>query len=197
MRHLIICTEYPPAPIAAGGIGTYVQNIARLLVEAGETVHVITVLWPGAPLVREEFCEGRLVIHRVSVDGILDVEWNRGRESIANDELQALSRSDFPEARFAWQAALLAESLIEKENIDLIEAQEFQAPLYYFQMRRALGLGPKKQPPCVVHLHSPTELIYRFNDWSTRQPYARIARQMEVERRMASYLAARDDTKSG
>ncbi len=49
MRHLIVCREYPPVPYPPGGIGTYVANIARLLAEAGEEVHVIGPRWAGAP----------------------------------------------------------------------------------------------------------------------------------------------------
>ena len=65
MRHLIICPEYPPAPMPPGGIGTYVRHISRLLAEAGETTHVIGPLWEGAPNRTEETCGGKLVIHRV------------------------------------------------------------------------------------------------------------------------------------
>jgi glycosyltransferase involved in cell wall biosynthesis len=77
-----------------------------------------------------------------------------------------LFASDFPTQRFSWEACSLAERLVENEGIEVIEAQDYEAPLYYFQSRRALGLGPKRQPPCIVHLHSPTEFIGRYNDWN-------------------------------
>jgi len=44
MKHLIISREYPPSQ-PQGGIGTNVENIARLLADSGETVHVIGQLW--------------------------------------------------------------------------------------------------------------------------------------------------------
>ncbi len=180
MRHLIICPEYPPAPIPSGGIGTYAKNIAHLLAEAGETVHVIAILWPGAPTSVEKLHQGRLTIHRVPVDQVLDVEWNRGRESIAKDEINWLSWSSFPSQCFSMQAALYAEKLIADVGIDVIESQEYDAPLYYFQLRRSLGLGPRSKPPCIVHLHSPTELIFRGNDWSLAREDAQYASQMEA-----------------
>ncbi|HWC99104.1 MAG TPA: glycosyltransferase family 4 protein [Candidatus Sulfopaludibacter sp.] len=150
MRHLIVCREYPPAPYPPGGIGTYVVHIARLLAQAGETVHVLAQRWEGAPRSVTESCGGKLIVHRVSLDEPLP---------------KALSSSDCPSQAFAWQTARLAERLIEEDGVDLIEAPEWEASLYYLQVRRALGLGPKRRPPCLVHLHSPAELIVRHNQW--------------------------------
>ncbi|GHC06493.1 hypothetical protein GCM10010080_20770 [Thermomonas carbonis] len=78
-----------------------------------------------------------------------------------------MTTSTFPAQAFSWQVALLAESLIQAEGIDVIEAQEWEAPLYYLQLRRRLGLGPARHPPCVVHLHSSTEQIFAANAWDT------------------------------
>ena len=65
MKHLIISREYPPASYTPGGIGTYVMNIARLLAERGQIVHVIGERWSGAPDKLEITCNGRLFIHRI------------------------------------------------------------------------------------------------------------------------------------
>jgi len=65
MKHLIISREYPPAPYPPGGIGTYVANIARLMADQGETVHLIAQRWEGAPNAREVAHDGRLIIHRI------------------------------------------------------------------------------------------------------------------------------------
>ncbi|MGH9158685.1 MAG: glycosyltransferase, partial [Vicinamibacteraceae bacterium] len=80
---------------------------------------------------------------------------------------------------FSLQAALLTERLIEEAGIDLIEGQEWEAPLYYLLLRRALGLGPKRQPPCFVHLHSPVELIVHFNGWDISRPGFITSKRME------------------
>lgn len=166
MRHVILCPEYPPSPGAAGGIGTYALNFSRLLAESGDTVHVIAERWSGANKPVEELCHGRLIVHRVSPDHPLPVPRHLDQPHIAVRELHALRYSERPQQAFAWQAGLLTEHLVEKEGIDLIESQEWEAPLYYFQLRRALGAGPKRQPPCLVHLHSPAEFIFRHNEWS-------------------------------
>jgi glycosyltransferase involved in cell wall biosynthesis len=176
VRHLIICPEYPPAPIPPGGIGAYVHHISKLLAEAGETVHVIGPLWEGAPKPTEEACSGRLVIHRVSHDAPL----RRGVDrAVSTREATGLLQSDFWRQCFSWQAGLLAEILVDEAGIDVIESQEYDAPLYYFLLRRALGAGPKRQPPCVTHLHSPTEFIARNNGWDALMPDYLIAKRLE------------------
>lgn len=176
MRHLILCREYPPAP--SGGIGTYVAHIAPLLAEAGETVHVIGQLWKGAEQEVEESHGGRLIVHRLPYQ-----DWETGgpRFHPWDATLSALYHSELPPRCFAWQAARLAERLVESETIDLIEAQEYEAPLWFFQLRRGLGLGPDRQPPCLVHLHSPTEPIAVHNEWPLSRPDVAAAVRLEEE----------------
>jgi glycosyltransferase involved in cell wall biosynthesis len=152
MRHLLICPEFPPA--AGGGIGTYAETLARLLAARGEQVHVIAS--GGGKRRSERREDGRLVIHRIP--------WTP--QFRAARELLGLPFRPKP---FVWEAALLAERIVEDEEIDVLEAQEYQAPLYGFQVRRALGLGPARRPPCIVHLHSPTLLIARHIGWPIQE----------------------------
>jgi glycogen(starch) synthase len=176
VKHLIVCREYPPAP--SGGIGTYVDHLAALLAEAGETVHVIGQLWQGAERPVEESHGGRLIVHRLPY---LDWEKDGPRFDPRDRVLSQLFRSEFPPRAFAWQAALLAERLVESEGIDVIEAQEYEAPLWYFQLRRALGMGPQRQPPCLIHLHSPTEPIAVHNEWDLSRPDVAAAVRLEEQ----------------
>jgi len=173
MRHLLICREYPPASYPAGGIGTYAHHIVRLLAAQGETVHVIGQRWRGAPSEVEEHYGGRLVIHRVELEVAPDDRRPGAQEA------RALFASSFPFQAFAWNAGLLAERLVKEEGIDLIEGQDWEAPLYYFQLRRALGLGPARLPPCLVHLHSPTEFIVHHNEWDPGRPADLLAKRLE------------------
>jgi glycosyltransferase involved in cell wall biosynthesis len=177
MRHLLISREYPPA--AAGGIGTYTANIARLLAEAGETVHVIGQRWAGADIARQETMGGRLIVHRVAYD-----DWNallgaRPHAAMTSNIARQLFRSSLQAQAFAWEAALLAEQVVEQEAIDVIEAQEYEAPLYFFAMRRALAMGPARTPPFIIHLHSPTEFIARHNEWDPAAPQTLLATRLE------------------
>jgi glycosyltransferase involved in cell wall biosynthesis len=177
VKHLIICREYPPAP--SGGIGTYVDNISRLLAENGETVHVIGQLWQGAERPIEERCNGRLIIHRVPFEDWTAFLRHRPSSLIRSKTLKTLFQSECPAQCFSWLAGQVAERLVEEEGIDIIEAQEYEAPLYYFQLRRAQGLGPRRRPPCLVHLHSPTEFIARYNDWSSADPHTGTTKALE------------------
>jgi glycogen(starch) synthase len=127
-------------------------------------VHVIAHRWAGAPLERERLFDGRLVIHRVALD---DVPHGAGLAHGDHLVPAALLGSTAPTQAFAWQAARLAERLVADEGIDVVEAQEWEAPLAFFQLRRAAGLGPSRRPPCVVHIHSPTERIFAANGWDT------------------------------
>jgi glycogen(starch) synthase len=163
LTHLIISREYPPAPYPAGGIGTYIRHISQLLAEAGETVHVLAQRWDGAPQKITESCNGRLIVHRVALDEPVSL----AAHGAAGDTqlLKRLAASNCPSQLFSWQAAHYAEALIRDQPIDLVEAQEWEAPLYYLQLRRALGLGPGREPPCLVHLHSPSQLIFEHNAW--------------------------------
>ncbi len=178
MKHLIVCREYPPA--SGGGIGTYVHNIARLLAESGETVHVIGQLCEQAGKAVEEECGGKLIVHRVRFEESRRVRWSRASSPTGDVTARALAASDLPSQGFSWEAGALADRLVDEEGIDVIETQEYEAPLYYFQLRRTLGLGARRRPPCIVHLHSPTEFIARHNDWNVG--HARWATAMRLER---------------
>ena len=176
MKHLIISREYPPAAYPPGGIGTYVANIARLLAEKGETVHVIGQRWHGASASRESFVDGRLVVHRIG-DADLPPHANAAEGARFARERDGLKKTDFPQQWFSWHAALLAERLIAQEGIDVIEAQEWEAPLYHLLLRRKLGLGAVRIPPCIVHLHSASTFIRRYQGASdTPRAYPTMAR---------------------
>ena len=178
MKHLILSREFPPAAYVPGGIGTYVANISRLMAERGEEVHVIAERWEGAPLKEERLCDGRLVVHRIGENDIPE-----SLETVPADrlgcELSGLKASVFPHQWFAWHAAFVAERLVASEEIDTIEGQEWEAPLYYFLLRRSLGLGPDRTPPCIVHLHSPTRFIRHFNGSPSEPPAYSTMRRME------------------
>ncbi len=177
MRHLLICREYPPAP--GGGIGTYALVLARLLAGAGEEVHVIGQAWEGAEAPVQEECEGRLVIHRLPF-----MDWRAAPRQRPHPALRGRPEAGFfhtacPALAFSWGAARLAERLVDEAGIELVEAQEYEAPLYYFLRRRALGLGPRRRPPTLVHLHSPSEYIARHNGQNLDAPALRAAKRLE------------------
>jgi glycosyltransferase involved in cell wall biosynthesis len=149
------------------------------MAERGEVVHVIGERWKGAPLVHETRHDGRLIVHRIGADDTLQPHWRKMANGTV-DELDGLKKTAFPNQWFSWHAAFLAEWLVEHEGIDVIEGQEWEAPLYYFLLRRALGIGPRRQPPCIVHLHSTSEITRHFNGaLTTPRPYMLMKRMEE------------------
>ena len=155
MKHLILCREYPPAP--GGGIGAYVWHISRLLAESGESVHVIAQAWEGAQSPLEEHLAGRLVIHRLALEDWKAIFRPKLHPSLRGTASAALFKTGFYPQAFAWLASDLAERLIEQEGIDLVEAQEYEAPLYYLLLRRAIRTG-SAAPTAVC---GPSPLAYR------------------------------------
>jgi glycosyltransferase involved in cell wall biosynthesis len=178
MKHLIVCSEYPPAP--SGGIGTSTYHLSRELAKRAETVHVIGPRWRGAEKPLEVSLDGKLIVHRVPYKKWSRAPWRNGPLLEIEPELgRALFHSSLPAQYFSWGASRLAERLVETEGIDIIEIHDYEAPLYFFQLRRTLGLGPKERPPTIVHIHSPTELIARFDDWDEGASSVVTARRLE------------------
>ena len=157
----------------------YAKLFAPLLADCGDTVHVIGQLWEKSSDRGEDSCHGRLIVHRVPYEDGASVLPRHPHPALGRNIERILFASEYPPQCFAWQAALLAERLVEEAGIDVIEAQEYEAPLYFFQLRRALGLGPLRRPPCLVHLHSPTELIARHNGWDHSLPNILSAKRFE------------------
>lgn len=157
----------------------YAKLLARLLADRGDTVHVIGQLWEKSADRGEGSCHGRLIVHRVPYEDGASVLPRHPHPALDRNLERSLFASEYPPQCFAWQAALLAERLVEDEGIDLIESQEYEAPLYFIQLRRALGLGPSRRPPCLVHLHSPTEFIARHNGWDQSLPGILAAKRFE------------------
>src|SRR5262245_42289202 len=120
MKHLIVSREYPPAAYPPGGIGAYVANISRLLVEHGETVHVIGERWKGAPKQQESFHGGKLIVHRIG-EGDVPAAVPGTKQARIAQEHAGMLQAGFPANWFAWHAALLAEQLIDSEGIDVVE----------------------------------------------------------------------------
>lgn len=144
-------------------------------------MHVVGERWPGSEDARTESFGGRLVVHRVPVETPGLLYGTRRHREVPSGPAVELFKSGGAAASFAWQVAGLAEQLIAAGAIDLIEAPEYEAPLVVFQLRRSLGLGPDRQPPCLVHLHSPTEMVATANgadpDSAARLPVARLERE--------------------
>ena len=179
------------APNLMGGIGTYVANVTELLAKEGHSVTLLTAWHPDAPargLEQAHICDNGIriyylpfVLENWAVDPAIDCP-----------EVIGLSQLDVS-STFAWTVADALEVLIPRHDFAYIEAPEYEAPLSIFLNRRA-GLpaeDPLNKVVCVVHLHSPSHLIFENNDDDTSSAWIQHRRRFELEsiRRADAVLA--------
>ncbi len=179
MHICFVSREYPPNPM--GGIGTYVANMTQILAASGVTVSVLTQDHPDAashgydaPVVS---CDGRLRVHYLP---FADANWVLDA-SVRNSDTDALARRDLPSA-FGPVVCYALEKLLTSESPDAIEAPEYEAPLLFFQQKRAAlpPSHPWQIVPTIVHLHSPSHMIFEHNDDPLTNPWVRARKANEA-----------------
>ncbi|MBN1404323.1 MAG: glycosyltransferase family 4 protein [Opitutales bacterium] len=180
MHICFVSREYPPNPM--GGIGTYVANMTRIMAEAGHTVSVLTQAHRDAPACgfdTPHLCNDRLL--RVYYLPFVDEAWQLQTEA-RNELNEALARRDVA-AAFGPIVSDALGKLLLNEQIDAIEAPEYEAPLLHFQqMRAALPYGHAWQKvPTIVHLHSPSHMIFEHDDDSLTSDWVRARKADEAQ----------------
>jgi glycosyltransferase involved in cell wall biosynthesis len=155
--------------------------MAELLAERGEVVHVVAPVAGGEAPAPEGRFRGRLHVHRIPTPA-----WSGWKAT----------RAVAPALTFAWRAGRLIERIVDEERIDVIESQEYAAPLYWFLRRRRRQASIGRRPPCIVHLHSPSELIARHNGDARSAHHEATARMEDFTIAEADALLAPDETLS-
>jgi len=143
VRIALVSREYPP--FFGGGIGTYARHIAPALAERGHDVHVVTQSYDEThPRIETH---GRLTVHRVPAPG---------------DPAGWTSRI----MRFAALAGRVVCDLARRDEIDVAEYAECEGAGAFMTVLGAAGLGRGEHvsiaPPSVIHLHTPTEMLFRL-----------------------------------
>jgi glycosyltransferase involved in cell wall biosynthesis len=176
MHVCFISREYPPNTM--GGIGTYVVNMADVLLDAGHKVTVVTKWHPqvgrhagfAGPEIRRN---GRLNIIYLP---FADEDWKLDPRC-SGPEVDALARRDIATA-FGYTLAHGLLRLVDNSDIDIIEAPEYEYPAYYYQLLRhaqdASSDARSRRVPVVVHLHSPSLSIFRENEEYIATPWQRF-----------------------
>lgn len=165
-----------------GGIGTYVANMTQVLAEAGHRVSVLTQYHPAAPAQGFETphlsLDGRLRVYYLP---FVDEKWQL-RPEARNALVEALMRRDSA-AGFGPIVSSALERLLIHEHIDAIEAPEYEAPLLHFQQMRAAlpPAHPWRKVPTIVHLHSPSHLIFEHDDDPTCTQWLRARKADEAQ----------------
>jgi glycosyltransferase involved in cell wall biosynthesis len=163
----LVSREYPP--FFGGGIGTYAAHVAPALAAAGVRVHVVTQAFDEThPRYAER--DG-VAVHRVPFPG-----------SPASRTAGLL--------RFAAESGRVVADLAARGAIDVVEFAECEAAGAILTMLDRAGstLAPRLGAPSVVHLHTPTEMLFRLGSIHDREMSAGLAAHVLFER--ASLLAA-------
>lgn len=178
MKLCFITRESPPNLM--GGIGTYVANLTELLVADGHEVILLTAWCPEAPGkgLDQPFVNdaGVQVYYLPFVVGNWAID-----PDLACPEVLGLSQLDVSSV-FAWSVADALEVIVPRHGIEYIEAPEYEAPLSIFLNRRSLLPvdDPIQAVPCVVHLHSPSHLIFANNDDDTSSAWIQQRKRFEL-----------------
>ena len=141
------------APDFGGGIGTYVENCARMFAQAGDDVTVIVRSINGNKT--EKTKEGYRVVRFQQGEG---------------EYYQYLGYDN----ALAYQYYEVITKMIDKYGKpDVIEMQEYNAYGQYLIQNKLLLLNEKlKDIPLVVHLHTPSFETLRVNQFNTyEQPF--------------------------
>lgn len=163
LRLALVSREYPP--FFGGGIGTYARWIVPALAAAGVRVHVITE-------VRDEACP------RVELHGNVTV--HRVRHSMGRGGWTSSA------ARFAINAGRRVIELAGRGEIDVAEFAECEGAAAAMLLMRGVGAPI----PTIVHLHTPSELLFELRSLSVRALDSALGAYFEGER-LAIRLADR------
>ncbi|MEC9373249.1 MAG: glycosyltransferase family 4 protein [Planctomycetota bacterium] len=171
MRIALVSREYPP--FFGGGIGSYARHIAPALAEAGHEVHVVTQTFDEThPRFAVEGHAGRLMVHRAPCPGD-----PAGWTSLT--------------MRFATLASRIVARLAREKRIDVVEFAECEGAGAVLTALRAAGcpIGA----PTVVHLHTPTEMLFRLgsiHDKTLTAPLAAYLLSERISIRMCDHICA-------
>jgi glycogen synthase len=178
LRVLFVSKEYPPET-GGGGIGSYVEAMARALVARGHEVHVLSCVHEQAD---DDCVRAGVHLHRRGVPRFLPKIRRRLPSSALRLESALSTYLEFRRLGL---------------DIDIVEAPDWMAEGLAFALRRP--------SPLVVHLHTPLLLVGRHNPhsfrWSRDGRMAASLERFSVRRAdvltSPSHLLARDLAREG
>lgn len=135
--NIVLCSREFPGINPSGGIGVYVRAVARVLVEQG---HVVLVITEGKKVELSEHPEG------------FDVQTIKSIEGFKTD----------PHG-YSYQLYKKLRHLHQTRHFDVIEFPEYQGEAYFAVKAKRL-LGEFSDVTLAVHSHMSLELCDRLND---------------------------------
>lgn len=139
MNILFLSREYPPNHI--GGVGIYVYEMSRLLVENGHRVFIITEAIE-TPL---EYLDHGATVYRIKAKRL--AIFNAIRQAVPGfvDRLE-----------YSFAVSKRIKEVHERHSIDIVESCEARAEGFWFRLFH-------KNPPLVIKLHTPERIVYKLN----------------------------------
>jgi len=139
MNICLVSREYPPAT-GWGGIGTYTYNLAHGLSAIGHRIHVIS----NGPNGESEYRDAYVHVHRITQKRF---------------DIKGLWRLEkyipIPTLEYSYQVAMKINKLVNKYDIDIVEAPEWGAEAFWYSFT--------KRTPLVIKLHTPMFLVGKLN----------------------------------
>lgn len=163
MNIVLVSREFPP--FYGGGIGTYTEQAAHALTGAGHRVVVVTISRDGTSALAPHGRDPRITVVRVPL--VVGDDWSGPAAAIDTPENRAAFTQLGPWSVFSRQVAHTLPSLVREFSIDVVEAPECGAILWWTLNERRLGRPLVKpdgsEPLLVVQLHSPNEWVDGHN----------------------------------
>jgi glycosyltransferase involved in cell wall biosynthesis len=147
MRICLVAQEYPPVT-AVGGIGSQTWNKAHGLAAQGHDVEVLSCGHAGWPDLDTRVEDG-IVVHRMAPPG----EERAHAFPIHDEALYALA--------YSVGVARWLHHISADKPFDVIDAPEYGAELYAYQLNRSSWYGS----PVVVQLHGPLAMFADHIGW--------------------------------
>lgn len=182
MNVLLVSREFPP--FRGGGIGTYTEQAAHALADAGHRAVVLTVSHDGTASQSRHGPDPRVLVVRLPL--VVGDDWSRPAPAIDTPETRAMFGAMGPWSVLSRDVAAALPALVGEHGIDVIEAPECGALLWWTLNRRRIGREvPRRadgaEPLYVVHLHSPNAWIDAENRQAAPRRPSLELRQAERE----------------
>lgn len=184
MNVLLVSREFPP--FRGGGIGTYAEQAAHALADAGHQAVVLTVSHDGSTSRVPHAPDPRVLVIRLPL--VVGDDWSRPAPAIDTPEARAMFAAMGPWSVLSRDVAGALPAIVREHDIDVVEAPECGALLWWTLNRRRIGRGVPcrsdgAEPLFVVHLHSP-------NAWIDAENRQAAPRQASLELRQAERESA-------
>lgn len=148
MNILFVTSEFPVTRTSpTGGIGTYLLNLATQLRKSKHNVYIVT----------------RKEKKRYQHKGIkiIDIDCRISKRHIKDLSVvgKLVSFLEYP-VIFSIKTALSLNKIIKKNNIDIIEGNDFGGDLWFYLLNPFI----RKPVPVVIRLHTPYFIISKYNN---------------------------------